>query len=222
MGAVISDGLEDGRVVSGVGGQHDFVVQAFALEDARSIIALKATRHVHGKTHSNILWSYDHQTIPRHLRDIVVTDYGVADLRGKTDREVIAAMLSIADTRFQDELLRQAKEAGKIEQGYEIPAAQRENVSERIAQALSPFRKRGLLPTFPFGTDFTPTEQALLPALQTLKAASTPQLLRLAVQGVFAGSEPRGDDGLARMGLDHPKTPQDRFYAALLRGALRQ
>jgi acyl-CoA hydrolase len=43
LGAVVSDGLEDGQVVSGVGGQHDFVTQAFALEGARSIITLNAT-----------------------------------------------------------------------------------------------------------------------------------------------------------------------------------
>ena len=34
-----------------------------------------------GRTTSNIVWSYGHTTIPRHLRDIVVTEYGVADLR---------------------------------------------------------------------------------------------------------------------------------------------
>jgi Acetyl-CoA hydrolase/transferase C-terminal domain len=37
MGAVISDGLENGQVVSGVGGQYNFVAQAFALSGARSI-----------------------------------------------------------------------------------------------------------------------------------------------------------------------------------------
>ena len=41
LGAVVSDGLEDGRVVSGVGGQYNFVAQAFALEGARSIIVLR-------------------------------------------------------------------------------------------------------------------------------------------------------------------------------------
>ena len=44
LGAVVSDGLEDGRVVSGVGGQYNFVAQAFALRGARSILALEATR----------------------------------------------------------------------------------------------------------------------------------------------------------------------------------
>src|SRR6266566_3684464 len=99
LGAAISDALENGQVVSGVGGQYNFVAQSFALEDARSIIMLRATRTARRRTTSNILWNYGHTTIPRHLRDIVVTEYGVADLRGKTDRDVIAAMLAVADSR---------------------------------------------------------------------------------------------------------------------------
>ena len=83
MGAAISDGLENGQVVSGVGGQYNFVAQAFALQGARSILTLEATRQAGAKTHSNIRWSYGHETIPRHLRDVFVTEYGVADRQGK-------------------------------------------------------------------------------------------------------------------------------------------
>src|SRR5262249_44847563 len=106
MGAVISDGLESGQVVSGVGGQYNFVAQAFALSGARSILALEAARRSRARPQSNIRWSYGHETIPRHLRDIVVTEYGVADIRGKSDADVIATMLQITDSRFQDELER--------------------------------------------------------------------------------------------------------------------
>ena len=74
MGAAISDGLEDGRVVSGVGGQYNFVAQAFALEGARSILTLEATRPAGSGTQSNIRWNYGHETIPRHLRDVIVTE----------------------------------------------------------------------------------------------------------------------------------------------------
>ncbi len=119
LGDVISDGLDNGKVVSGVGGQYNFVAQSFALDDARSIIMLRSTRNSNGRVTSNILWNYGHTTIPRHLRDIVVTEYGIADLRGKSDRDVIAAMVCVADSRFQDELLSQAKNAGKIEKDYE-------------------------------------------------------------------------------------------------------
>ena len=94
MGAAISDGLENGQVVSGVGGQYNFVAQAFALQGARSILTVEATRQAGARAQSNIRWSYGHETIPRHLRDVFVTEYGVADLRGKSDADVIAAMLA--------------------------------------------------------------------------------------------------------------------------------
>jgi acyl-CoA hydrolase len=221
LGAVVSDGLENGQVVSGVGGQYNFVAQAFALDDARSIIALRATREAKRRTTSNIRWNYGHTTIPRHLRDVVVTEYGVADLRGKSDRDVIAATLAVADSRFQDELLRQAKDAGKIEKSYELPRECRANTPERIAQALAPAREQGLLPVFPFGTDFTATEQRLIPALEVLRRASSLQLMALAAHGFMQGAPTKDvEECLARMALDRPSGLTDHIYAALLRGAL--
>jgi hypothetical protein len=222
MGAVISDGLEDGQVVSGVGGQYNFVAQAFALAGARSILTLEATRRAGAKFESNIRWSYGHTTIPRHLRDIVVTEYGVADLRGKSDADVIAAMLQVADSRFQSELARQAKDAGKLPKGFEIPAAHRENFPERIAIALKPARDAGLLPTFPFGTDFTPAEQRLIPALQFLQDAqgSPLRLLGMLWQGFTRRPDVGDEECLARLGLDRPSTLSERAYRALVSAAL--
>jgi acyl-CoA hydrolase len=219
LGAVISDALENGQVVSGVGGQYNFVAQGFALADARSIIVLRATRTAQRRTISTILWNYGHTTIPRHLRDVVVTEYGIADLRGKTDRDVIAAMLAIADSRFQDELLRRAKDAGKIEKTFELPAACRDNTPERIARALGEARE--LLPPFPFGSDFTATEERLIPALELLRAAPPLQLAGLLARGLLA-SAPAKDvhDCLARMGLAHPSGVSARIEAALLHAAL--
>ena len=83
-------------------------------------------------------------------------------------------MLSIADFRFQPELLRQAKEAGKIERSLEIHSVYRDNVPGRIARALTPFQDRGWLPLFPFGTDFAETEQALIPALNCSRRLPPP------------------------------------------------
>jgi acyl-CoA hydrolase len=219
LGAVISDALDNGQVVSGVGGQYNFVAQGLALADARSIIVLRATRTAKRRTTSTILWNYGHTTIPRHLRDVVVTEYGIADLRGKTDRDVIAAMLAIADSRFQDELLRRAKDAGKIEKSFELPAACRDNTPERIARALGEARE--LLPPFPFGSDFTATEERLIPALELLRAAPPIRLAGLLARGLLA-SAPAKDvyDCLARMGLAHPSSPTEYVEAALLHAAL--
>jgi acyl-CoA hydrolase len=218
LGDVISDGLDDGRVVSGVGGQYNFIAQSFALDGARSVIVMRAARTAKGRVRSNILWRYGHTTIPRHLRDMVITEYGIADIRGKTDREVIAAMLAITDSRFQDEVLRQAKDAGKIERGFEIPKSARDNTPDMIARTLRPAADAGLLPMFPFGTDFTAVEQRLIPALQILKTASPSQLAKLLLRGL--GARPDFADCLDRLGLARPKSPSQWFYAALVRGAL--
>ena len=222
MGAVVSDGLENGQVVSGVGGQYNFVAQGFALDGARSIIMLRATRTSRRRVSSNIRWQYGHTTISRHLRDIVVTEYGVADLRGKTDRDVIVAMLAVADSRFQDELMRQAKDAGKLEKSFALAPEWRDNSPQRIAAALREARDQGLLPPFPFETDFTPVEQQLLPTLQRLEAASPLQLAALLVRGLRSPGAGDGlHDCLVRMGLEHPSSLGEHFYAAILRGALR-
>lgn len=205
--------------------EYNFVSQAFALNDARAVITLASVREAGGKTISNIRWSYGHETIPRHLRDIVVSEYGVADLRGKSDQEVIGAMLSISDSRFQPELLRHAKHAGKIPKSFEIPSACRENTPDRIERALAPTRERGLLPPFPFGTDFTETEQLLIPVLRTLKEASGSswRLFRLALQGALTRNISESDEAcLARLGLARPTGISEHFYNALLRAALRQ
>jgi Acetyl-CoA hydrolase/transferase C-terminal domain len=222
MGAAISDGLENGQVVSGVGGQYNFVAQAFALAGARSILTVEATRQAGARTQSNIRWSYGHETIPRHLRDVFVTEYGVADTKGKSDADVIAAMLQVADSRFQGELARQAKDAGKLPRNFELPSAHRENYPERIARALKPAREAGLLPSFPFGSDFTDTEQRLIPALQLLADAqrSPLRLPGLLWQGFTRAPDAPDQECLARLGLDRPTTWSERGYRALVSAAL--
>jgi len=222
MGAAVSDGLENGQVVSGVGGQYNFVAQAFALQGARSILTVESTRQAGARAQSNIRWSYGHETIPRHLRDVVVTEYGVADIRGKTDADVIATMLQVADSRFQDELARQAKDAGKLPKNFQVPAAHRENYPERIANALRPAREAGLLPSFPFGSDFTDVEQRLIPALQILQDAqhAPKRLAGLLWQGLTRVPDAADQECLARLGLDCPATISERGYRALVSAAL--
>jgi hypothetical protein len=222
LGAAVSDGLDNGQVVSGVGGQYNFVAQAFALPGARSILALEATRQAGGKAQSNIRWSYGHETIPRHLRDVFVTEYGVADVRGKSDADVIAAMLSITDSRFQDELMRTAKDAGKLPRDFEISPACRDNTPDRITAALKDARESGLLPSFPFGSDFTEVEQRLIPALVILQDAQHAplHLARLLWRGWTRTADAADGECLARLGLDQPKTLAERMYRALVSAAL--
>jgi acyl-CoA hydrolase len=223
LGAAVSDQLESGQVVSGVGGQYNFVAMALALPGARSILCVRATRTSHGRTASNILWSYGHATIPRHLRDVVVSEYGVAELRGRTDEEVIAALLNIADSRFQEELLARAKAAGKIRADYRIPDAYRNNLPERLDRALAPYRGRGLFSEFPFGTDLTAEEVALAHALKFLEARTATRLGRIATvaAAVRRGRPaPRHAAALARMGLAEPGSFAERLTQRLIVFAL--
>lgn len=167
LGAVTSDALEDGRVVGGVGGQYNFVAQAHELEGARSVILLKAVRHNNGVPESNIVWSYGNTTVPRHLRDIIVSEYGAADLRGQTDEECVRRMLSITDARFIDGLVEAAISARKLPKDFTVPREWRFNTPENIHKALLPHRSH--LPEYPFGSELTSLEQQIAPALERLK-----------------------------------------------------
>jgi acyl-CoA hydrolase len=218
-GAAVSDGLEDGQVISGVGGQYNFVAQAHELPDARSILCLRATRNNGGELASNIVFSYGHVTIPRHLRDVVVTEYGVADLRAKSDEEIIQALLEIADSRFQEQLLAQAKRAGKLDPAYEIPAQRRHNTPERVEAEIARWRAQGHFPAFPLGTDFTPEEVALATSLREMKALmDEPRSLLRSLIRAFTHDvdEARAAPYLERIGLAHPNTPKELVLKHLL------
>ena len=87
-----------GRVVSGPGGQPDFAVGAFGAPEGRSIVALPATAA--GGTRSRIVPTIvgDHRvTVPHFLADRIVTEFGVAALRGADHDQREAALRSVAD-----------------------------------------------------------------------------------------------------------------------------
>ncbi|MBN8792504.1 MAG: acetyl-CoA hydrolase [Stenotrophomonas nitritireducens] len=222
LGAAVSDALEDGRVVSGVGGQHDFVAMAHALPDARSILMFRALREGAGNPRSNIRWNYGHTTIPRHLRDLFIDEYGIADLRGMTDEDCVIAMAGITDAAFQAPLLEQAKAAKKLERGFSAPAHWQRNRADVLAAALAPFRRDGSLPDYPLGSDFTPVEQDLLRALTWLKASTGSVGGKL--RTVFAALLQRAGDNdamyLQRMELERPAGFSEWLDARLLRLAL--
>lgn len=222
LGAGIADQLEDGRILSGVGGQYNFVAQAHDLEGARSILMVRATREKDGQTTSNLLWNYGHTTIPRHLRDIVVTEYGVADLRSKTDAEVIAAMLNIADSRFQQELMEKAKAMGKLPSSYQIPSCYHNNTPERLRGIYQAHHDLGRFPEFPLGSDFTYVEETLLAALTWLKNHIKPSsMMELArVSHIDDATEQHFMPHLERMGLAKPKGLREKAYKQLLLMAL--
>ncbi|MEM7082162.1 MAG: acetyl-CoA hydrolase/transferase C-terminal domain-containing protein [Pseudomonadota bacterium] len=218
-GAVVSDGLDDNRVVSGVGGQYNFVAMAHALDASRSIIKLRATYDSSDGLRSNIVFNYAHCTIPRHLRDIVVTEYGIADLRGRSDAECAAMLINIADSRFQSELLAQAKESGKLPADYDVPADYRRNTPQRMATLVGDYTE-SVLPLFPLGTDLTADEIKLGGALKRVAAQTRSPLAT--IKALMRSAPP--DDAyralLTRVGLDAPRTLKDRIARRLLLCAL--
>jgi hypothetical protein len=223
LGEAVSESLDDGQVVSGIGGQHDFIAQAHALHDARAILVLNSTRQSRGRLQSNIRWQAGRIAVPRHLRDMVVTEFGVADLRGRSDRDVIAAMLALADAPFQPELARAAIRAGKLEPEYAPERGSPENTADRIARVLGPRRAEGLFPAYPFGSDLTPVEQRLAHALKRLKqlGGRPLALASLLAASLQLGLLSEGErECLARLGLDRPRSLKEwlwrrRFVAAL-------
>jgi acyl-CoA hydrolase len=225
LGAAVSDTLDDGAVVSGVGGQYNFVAMAHELPDGRSSLLLRSTRKGRGGIESNIRWNAGLVTIPRHLRDLVITEYGVADLRGKSDSECMEAMLSISDARFLDAMAAEAKAHGKLAADFVIPDHWRSHRPHCLSAALSTPQRKALFPAFPFGSDFSEVEQRLLPALGWLKNSASHWHGRFALVLALIRPGPPADgedEALARMGLKAPASLADRLQQRLLQAALRR
>jgi len=218
-GAVASDALEDGTVISGVGGQYNFVAMAHDLPGARSVLCIRSTRG-HGKQlQSNIVPFYGYTTIPKHLRDVIVTEYGVADLRGQSDSDVAKRLISIADSRFQNELLEFAKDHGKLAHDYCIPEAAQHNTPERLHAVLAQLQHDGLLPDYPFGTELTEQEIALAASLRKIKSLSEEpgHFISAAFKALLHRADPdAAKPFLERMQLEHPETTKDFLIQQLL------
>ena len=162
---------------------------------------------------------YGHITIPRHLRDIIVTEYGIADLRGKTDEEIGIALVQVADSRFQNQLLERLKQAGKVRGDYQIPERYRANTPEKLCSILGEWRKKGFFPAFPLGSDFTHEEIALGKSLKDIKALmSNPRSMVKAVIRSFVHKvdAEEAKPFLERLSLTHPDSTKDKILQHLL------
>lgn len=222
LGAAASDALEDGRIVSGVGGQFDFVSMAHSLQGAHSILMCRARRDHKGVARSNIRWALANATVPRHHRDIFVSEYGIAATRGRPDEQVIDAILSIADAGFRAKLLRAAKAAGKVAAGYAPAADTANNTPEAIQAVFDRDDVRTFFPAYPLGTELTTEEQDLVDALGWLETR-TARPLRHAValsSAVLRGGGRAVDPALTRLQLDSPAGLRERLLRRLVSHAL--
>jgi 4-hydroxybutyrate CoA-transferase len=97
-------------MISGTGGQLGFAIGANISKGGRNVTALPSTAQ-NGRI-SRIVPSFEPGTVvtvPRNLADVIVTEYGMARLRGKTQRDRAEALIAIAHPDFRDELSQVAR-----------------------------------------------------------------------------------------------------------------
>ena len=114
-GQVVADTISGGQF-SGIGGAEDFVAGAGLELSDRSLICLPSTFEKDGVLQSRIVPLFGPGaviTTPRHQVDVIVTEYGAAELEGRTVGERGEALAAIAHPQFRDELLAAAERASK-------------------------------------------------------------------------------------------------------------
>ena len=112
-GQVVADTIR-GVQYSGIGGHEDFVAGPALSLEAKSLLCLPSTTTVDGEVHSRIVPWFEQGaviTTPRHQVDVIVTEYGAAELQGKTVHQRGEALAAIAHPDFRDELLEAAERA---------------------------------------------------------------------------------------------------------------
>lgn len=95
---------------SGVGGQVDFIRGASRSKNGKSIIAAASTAA--DGSHSRIVPYLDKGAVVTTTRNdvhYIVTEYGIANLRGKSVRERALALIAIAHPAFRERLMRHCK-----------------------------------------------------------------------------------------------------------------
>lgn len=110
------------RQISGTGGQLDFHEGAFWSKGGRAIISIRSSFvDKQGKLHSNIVLDFPPGSIittPRTVTQYIVTEFGITDLKGKTNAERAKSLIAIAHPDFREELERKAREVNIIPKGW--------------------------------------------------------------------------------------------------------
>jgi acyl-CoA hydrolase len=111
FGQVCSESIGT-KHVSGSGGQLDFVIGAYKSKGGQSFICLPSTLTVNGQKVSKIaptLTPGAIVTVPRTYTHMVVTEFGVAKLKGRNTWERAEALINVAHPDFRDQLIKEAE-----------------------------------------------------------------------------------------------------------------
>jgi len=106
VGQVVADRIGE-KEYSGIGGHEDFVTGAAFSEGGRSLICLPSTARADGGSVSRIVSAFAAGTCittPRHQVDVIVTEYGAAELAGRTAGDRARALIEIAHPAVRDAL----------------------------------------------------------------------------------------------------------------------
>ncbi|HPF21558.1 MAG TPA: acetyl-CoA hydrolase/transferase C-terminal domain-containing protein, partial [Syntrophomonas sp.] len=114
------------RHISGTGGQLDFVEGAYKSQNGQSFICLPSTIEIKGQVSSRIrpiLTPGAIVTSPRTATHMLVTEYGIADMKGKSTWERAEALINIAHPDFRDMLVQEAEKMNIWRRTNQIEAA---------------------------------------------------------------------------------------------------
>jgi acyl-CoA hydrolase len=106
-GQVVADTI-NGTQFSGIGGHEDFVSGPGLSADGRSLICVPSSTIVNGELMSRVVPKLPSGSVvstPRHQVDVVITEYGAAELQGRTIRERALALAAIGHPDMRDDLL---------------------------------------------------------------------------------------------------------------------
>ena len=120
-GQVASEQMGGSRptMISGTGGQLDFVLGTLLSQDQKGCSVLAVYSEYQGNSRIvPLLERGANVTVPRSLVDHVATEWGIARLRDLTLNERALALAAIAHPKHRDRLLRQACEAGLLPYGH--------------------------------------------------------------------------------------------------------
>ena len=110
-GQVAADTI-GGKQFSGVGGHEDFVAGPGLSAAGRSLICLPSTTTVQGGLRSRIVPELEAGSVvstPRHHVDVIITEFGVAELQGRTIRERAVALAEIGHPQSREQLRAMAE-----------------------------------------------------------------------------------------------------------------
>lgn len=99
--------------ISGTGGQLDYTIGAVNSRNGKAFICLTSTyKDKEGTTHSRIVPTFitgTNVTVPRSLTNYIVTEYGIANMKGLTTWGRAEALINIAHPDFRDDLIKEAE-----------------------------------------------------------------------------------------------------------------